>query len=460
MNRRDLLKLLGLSLLGSSLNFSKLYAQIPEGRALTPKKIIVIGSGLAGLAAASELQKNGHQVTVLEARDRIGGRIWTSTKWQDAPMDLGASWIHGVKGNPITSLADTINAIRLSTSYNKSIAYNTSGRALSLKEQKVISNLSKKIYSALENAQNKDLDSSILQALNAIKNKYKKNPQLSRFINFILSSELEQEYSGSVNELSSHWFEEGKEFGGGDVLFPGGFNQITDYLAENLNIELGQIVSEINWGNTNVRVMTNQKEFIADLLVVTCPLGVLKAKKIKFSPELPDNKLRAISKIGMGVLNKCYLRFPTSFWPKNVDWLEYVAQTPGQWTEWVSFKRVANLPILLGFNAAKTGREIELQSDLKIVASAMKTLRKIFGTSIPKPIDYQITRWASDPYSLGSYSFNSFGSTPSMRDTLAAPLNNQIFFAGEATNREYFGTTHGAYLSGVRAAQEILTIYS
>jgi monoamine oxidase len=117
--------------------------------------------------------------------------------------------------------------------------------------------------------------------------------------------------------------------------------------------------------------------------------------------------------------------------------------------------RSAKLPILLGFNAAERGNAIEAWTDQQIVSSAMQTLRTLYGTAIPDPVDYQITRWASDPFALGSYSYNAVGSTPSMRKELAKPLANTVFFAGEASEANYFSTAHGAYLSGLRAAQEM-----
>jgi monoamine oxidase len=116
------------------------------------------------------------------------------------------------------------------------------------------------------------------------------------------------------------------------------------------------------------------------------------------------------------------------------------------------------IPVLLGFNAAERGRHIEALTDQQIVKSAMDTLKVMFGDEIPEPQDYQITRWAADPFSCGSYSFNAVGSTPQMRDDLASPLQHRLFFAGEATQRDYFGTAHGAYLSGVRAASLLLGI--
>jgi len=190
-------------------------------------------------------------------------------------------------------------------------------------------------------------------------------------------------------------------------------------------------------------------------VLVTLPLGVLKAGSVEFVPALPKSTSEAIAKLEMGVLNKCYLRFTHVFWPKDVDWLESIPDKHGEWTEWVSFGRVAGKPILLGFNAGARGREIESWSDTKIVADAMKTLRRIFGVGIPEPVDFQITRWGSDPYACGSYSFNPVGARPKMRRQLATPLADTLYFAGEATEHNYFGTAHGAYLSGVRAAEEI-----
>ena len=182
---------------------------------------------------------------------------------------------------------------------------------------------------------------------------------------------------------------------------------------------------------------------------------MLKAGTVDFSPGLPVEKREAIARLGMGVLNKCVLRFPHAFWPSNVDWLEYVSETHGDWTQWISFLRAAKKPVLLGFKGADTGLEMEKLTDEAVVASAMRVLRTIFGTKIPDPEAFQITRWASDPFAFGSYSFNALGSRPSMREVLAKPIDGRIFFAGEATEKKHFATAHGAYLSGIRAGLEM-----
>lgn len=456
MNRRDFLALFGV-LLAGCMSVSIEGAERENAPAASRKRIVVIGAGLAGLAAARELKWQGHEVIVVEARERIGGRVWTSSKWPDMPLDLGASWIHGVKGNPLTDLADAIKAKRLVTRYDRVIMYNTSGQEFTTAEDRRMDALQEQVFSALEAAQDQDADTSIRQVIEPLLRQFSDSSEAHRLINFILNSEIEQEYSGSIDQISAHWYDSGKEFSGDDALFAQGFRVISEFLAKGLRIERGQVVKEIQWQQSPVRVVTQKSEFVADHVVVTLPLGVLQAQRVRFSPDLPQAKQAAVAGLKMGVLNKCYLRFRESFWPADVDWLEYVSAKRGEWSEWVSFKRAANMPILLGFNAADQGREIETWSDQQIVASAMQTLRIMFGSDIPEPVDYQITRWASDPFSLGSYSFNALGSTPAMRKELAAPLNGKVFFAGEATQADYFGTAHGAYLSGLRAAKEVLS---
>ncbi|MFM8394226.1 MAG: flavin monoamine oxidase family protein, partial [Acidobacteriota bacterium] len=388
MDRRSFLELSGALLTGLTAVGSTAQAQS------TGKRVVVIGAGMSGLTAAQTLKGRGHSVVVLEARDRIGGRIWTSNKWADVPVDFGASWIHGVRGNPLTRIAEQAQARQIATSYSRSRTYNTSGRVITKMEEASLRNYGNQVYRAIDRAQDRYPDTSLRQVVDTLINQLSNVPEASRFINFFLNIEIEHDYSGSASSLSTNWYDSDEEYSGNDVLIEKGFGTLIDFMAKGLTVELNQVVKKIDWSQPTVRVITDRGEFSADHVIVTIPLGVLQAKSVNFTPVLPAIKQNAIDKLGMGVLNKCYLRFPTAFWPIDLDWIDYIPENHGQWAEWVSLRRALNQPVLIGFNAADHGRKIETLPDTEIVGSAMATLRIMFGENIPDPVDYQITRWA------------------------------------------------------------------
>jgi monoamine oxidase len=454
--RRTLMQLLAVASLG--LVESEHAQAVAKPRRVgngTSKRFVVIGAGLAGLAACRSLVSHGHDVLILEARQRIGGRLWTSTKWPDVPLDLGASWIHGTIGNPITQIAQEANARLIETSYERTILYQSDGQELSDEDEEELDELRSQVKQALRAAQDADQDASIRTVIDRLEKKLKATSDTRQLLNFILSGDIEQEYAGSTKAMSAYWHESDRQFDGEDALFVDGYRNIVDFLARDLDIQTDQVVQRIDWSRSPVRITTRRGEFQADKVLVTLPLGVLKAGHIAFDPPLPPSTSKAISQLQMGVLNKCYLRFAKVFWPKTVDWLEYIPNIHGEWTQWVSFARTLKQPVLLGFHSGDRGLDMETWADNEIVASAMKTLQVIFGKAIPQPIDFQITRWGADPYSFGSYSFLPVGSHPKQRRDLAKPLEDRLFFAGEATEEEFFGTAHGAYLSGLRAADEM-----
>ncbi|WP_225836349.1 NAD(P)/FAD-dependent oxidoreductase [Streptomyces sp. NK08204] len=419
-------------------------------------KVIVVGAGISGLAAARRLADQGEDVVVLEARNRIGGRIWTSEKWAGVPLDLGASWIHGIDNNPIAALAAKAKARTVVTDPDSSTDYLPDGSEAGDAQERAIERWQTKMEDALAAYQdNADSDASVRSVVERALHWSSLSDHDKALASFGLN-DYEHEYSGSVNQMSALYFDSGADIKGKDVLFPGGYRQITDLLASGLSIRTGHVVEHIDWDSSGVTVTTDKGTFDADHVVVTLPLGVLQSGAVTFGPGLPAGKRTAIAKLGTGVLNKCYLRFPEVFWP-DTDWMTYVPEVDGygRWEQWINITRPTGKPVLLGFNAADFGRTIEGWSDTRIVDSAMGTLRTVFGSDIPAPLDYQITRWASDPYARGSYSYNRIGSTPAMRDHLAASVDKRVHFAGEATHRASYQTVHGAYLSGIRAAKEI-----
>jgi monoamine oxidase len=204
-------------------------------------------------------------------------------------------------------------------------------------------------------------------------------------------------------------------------------------------------------------VTANEQLLEADYAIVTVPLGVLQQDKIAFTPALPNRKQAAIRNLHMGVLNKVYLRFPDVFWDADTEVLGFIADDKGHWGEYINLYYYTEQPILLCFNAEQFGRDIELWSDEDIIIDAMRVLRRMYGSEIPDPNGYFITRWGQDPFSYGSYSAFGIGASPADCEALGEAVEEVLFFAGEATHPEYSATVHGALLSGYRAAEEVMT---
>ncbi|WP_374338870.1 flavin monoamine oxidase family protein [Leeia sp.] len=446
LSRRQLLQMALLLSLGSRMG-----GVHAAGR---PQRVLVLGAGMAGLAAARTLVSQGHAVTLLEARERIGGRIWTSTVWPDVPVDMGASWIHGTQGNPLVSLARQAGARTQATRYASTTSYTPRLGKFTPAIENDLEAWREVIEQALHNVSTQGPDVAVRTVVERAVGWDKLDEDDRAYINYLLNDHFEQEFAGSAEELSARHFDS-EGFDGDDVLFPQGYSQLTDWLARGLTVRLGTVVQSVEQDEREVRVQTSQGRWVADHVIVTLPLGVLQSGQVQFSPPLPQAKQTAIRSLGMGVLNKCYLRFPKVFWP-NTDWLTVMPDVAhrGQWQEWINLHRIARQPVLLGFNAVEFGRAIEGWSDRDVVHSAMQTLRSVFGTQIPEPSRWQLTRWGQDPYARGAYSFNKLGSTPEMRDQLAAS-SGRLHFAGEATHRDYFATVHGAWLSGVQAARRL-----
>lgn len=425
-------------------------------RAGNAGKVIVVGAGFAGLAAARRLQDEGFEVVVLEARDRIGGRVFTSRRWKDAPMDLGGSWIHGIQGNPLTAIADAAGARRVPTDEDSAILYRPGGKVSGEAFDARVDAMEALVEQARASAGELDEDLS-LEAAIARQLRGKTLSAIDRqALDFWVSASIEHEYAGDWGDLSAQNFDDDGGFEGPEVVFPQGYGALADHLAKGLDIRLGRQVSRIDCRGEGVTVGTKDARWSGDAAIVSVPLGVLKRGHIEFLPALPERHRQAIAALEMGLLDKAILRFPKAFWPKDCDWLAYAGETRGRWAEFFSLLRPTGLPILMGFNAAAYGRKIEAWSDAAIVEDAMNALRDMFGHQIPRPSDFQLSRWAADPFAYGSYSYLPPGATGATRGELARPVSDKLVLAGEATSVEYSATVHGAYLSGLRAAAQLI----
>lgn len=426
---------------------------------MSQAEIIIVGAGIAGLAAASKLQAAGRTVLVLEARDRIGGRIHTDHTWS-VPVELGATWVHGIAGNPIMDLVQQFNLKIQTTDYENHWLYNTKGKLVKDSAQDELEDQLDDVLEELDQLREdmddgNEADLSLEDALEIVLSHWKLSPNQRQVFNYAIAAEIEHEYAADVRDLSCYYWDEGDIFEGDDGLFPRGYDQVVKHLAVGLDIRLQHIVNQVKYSASGVQIICDRATFQADYALITLPLGVLKAGTVEFVPPLPAHKQKAIQHLGMGTLNKLVMRFPKVFWEKDAEILGYIPVAKGEWVEFYNLYPLTQQPILVGFNAGRYSRKLEAMTDEATIAAAMQTLQTIYGKAVPAPTATLITRWTTDPYAQGAYSYMAKQATPAAYDQLAQPIHDRLFFAGEATHRQYAATVHGALLSGWREAERI-----
>ncbi len=419
-----------------------------EANAARGERVVIVGAGIAGLAAAAELRASGFaNVVVLEARDRIGGRIWTDTFGGGIPIDLGASWIHGVKGNPISAIASDLGIATSPTDYDNDVVHFHDGGAPPEHAEDILDGF----WSSARKRPR--------QSLAAAYSSYAATGELGvrerRYLAHELNTIVEHEFGADVGRLSLESITGGRAYRGRDVVFPGGYRQILDALVPGLDIRCADAVISIDYADSPIVVtVASGATYEASAVIVTLPLGVLKQGAVSFRPALPAPKQRAMELLQMGVLNKTCLLFDEVFWEQDAQVIGYVGRAPGQWAETLNLYPATGLPMLMMFNAGNVATELERLSDADTVALALAALGEMYGTT-PQPRDARVTRWFSDPWSHGAYSYVPIGASFEQHAELAAPIDSRLFFAGEATTKDYPATVHGAYLTGQRAAAQI-----
>ena len=433
-----------------------------------PLNVIVIGAGMAGLVAARLLHDSGCAVTVLEARDRLGGRIWTDQRL-GSPCDLGASWVHGADKNPLADWCGALGIGLAVTSEETRFVFangqfHTEGDVLDrawrgrLYANRAIQRHSARVQREL--AAGRTPQVSLADALEPLLTSRRLRPLDQRVLGWRVSM-AEGVQGAPADQLDlREWFP--KETAMVNALPRGGYSQLINDAAHGLAICLQEPVECISYDSSGVTVMTTAKAYRADVVLITVPLAILKTGKVRFDPPLPPTKREAIARIGYGgdgSLNKLVLRFPYVFWAENRNRFLALLDEPtrrGIFTSWISLWPVVQQPILMSFTDGYTGANFDRNSgDEAVLAQGMKTLRRMFGPTVPEPVDYVFTRWLSDPWAMGSYSYPAVGNRSEDRVTYAEPVNERLYFAGEAAHLTHYGTVHAALESGQKAAKQI-----
>ncbi|MBK8538779.1 MAG: FAD-dependent oxidoreductase [Ardenticatenia bacterium] len=427
------------------------------GAVVATVDVIVVGAGAAGLAVAERLQQAGRRVLVLEARDRVGGRVHTSRAWPDLPVDLGASWIQGSAGNPMTALAKRFGARTVATDEDAALVVDAGGRRLSdSRLADIYDGYEEVLEKAAAAAEDWDRDGSLAAAVAEAVKGLDLSAADRQALDWALDFAVAQEYAAGTKDLSAWYWDEDEALGGENLLLPDGYGLLLERVAASLDIRLGQAVTRIAHGPDGVRVSGPGGVFEADRVVVTLPLGVLKASAVTFDPPLPAGHRQAIARLGMGVLSKLWLRFDRVRWREEAHWLGALGPRPGEWTSFVNLAPQTGQPLILAFNAGDFGRRAEEMDEAKAVADCMASLRRILGPDLPDPLAWQRSAWSRDPWAHGSYSYRPPGASAKDHRLLATPVSERLLLAGEHCHARHPATVHGAWLSGLAAAEQVL----
>lgn len=452
MQRRKFIKnnLAGLPVLLATHTLLSSACQKGDGNNQNAKTVIIIGAGISGLSAAKRLNETGVNIIILEAQDKIGGRLRTNRSL-GFEFDEGASWIHGMDGNPISTLAQQAGMNTYPTVDESRKSYDIGGI---IRNATIYNNAEDELYTILDSMMG---SGSSTKSFETVFNSLYPNKANDRLWKFLLSTYVTFD-TGDLSNLSSLLYNEGEEFGGTEKIATNGYDTIANYLAKDLVIQLNERVSKVDFSTAKIKVSHSGKTTEADYVLVTVPLGVLKSGTIQFIPNLPAFKQNAIQKVGMNCVNKFLLTWSTAFWD-DVQYISYTPEIRDKFNYFVNIKKFHPTEnALMTFAYADYGRQTETMTDSQIKDAILVHLKDIYGNHIPDPTNMLRTKWQSNINSFGAYSYTAVDTEMQHFEDLAKEINDKLFFAGEHTESDYFSTVHGAYLSGIREANKIIDL--
>jgi monoamine oxidase len=400
----------------------------------------------------------GFEVTILEARDYCGGRIRTDYS-MGIPLGLGASWIHGKESNPIAELAQQFDAKIIAADPGQFVFYDQNNNPISQHDiQKFNERFELLLSEAKKLAFQSKEDISLADALS----KFITLDQLTPLEQALFKSKIlffEGYIGANYESLSARYWDAEEAIPGENCYVLSSYQPILEGLSSNCSIEFNTVVTEINTKKDRVEIKAGNANFDADMVLITVPLGVLKKNHINFHPPLPESKQKAIQKLGMGIFNITAIKFAKPFWPKEPHAFFFTQFDDLSIPVFFNLHHFNEQAMLLGYSGGDRARRLEKMSDEELIEKTIQNFRTCYGINLPEPEAMVNTRWLSDSFSYGSYSYLPVGASNADYDLMSIPVDNKLFFAGEATHSKYPATTHGAFLSGIREAERIKNIF-
>jgi len=431
--------------------------------------VIIIGAGWAGMTAALELQKNNVTFKVLEARDYVGGRSQT-TSVDGMEFNTGSMWLQEGTCNPLYSVANYTGADLIDYSVRYQL-WDEMGPISDQDYQQYTEALYNwawqrytwsKMYLVDEDEQLSVATDEVLSLID----KYSNAGTRKKILKAILESWVNIPYGADMDRMSLFYGQDGSYICGGDWKFVSSpFSKIIDTYTEPVKnkIQTEAVVKTINYTKKNIKIKYEDRfsENVVDRtisakkVIVTVPLGVLKKKGINFIPDLPDKTWNGIRGIGMGKQVRAFMFWDDEdrFWPHGPDHISNTEMIESKVLYHVSSSlhndttsqliAVMTSPEALELEKKYAKRKNTKKYEEELMKLAMIPLRRMFGEDISNPKRTFATKWNVDEFSYGIYSFNKVGHLPSFRKRLKEPIQDKIFFAGEATSSKFYGTLHG-----------------
>src|SRR2546426_443624 len=402
---------------------------------------IIVGAGVAGLAAARRLVEAGRRVLVLEGRDRIGGRAFTDTTTFRRPFDHGCHWLHSAEENPFTRFAGAHGFVYAREAAHGGVYVN--GARLSPDEDRAAVEFRERTFAAIRRAGGGGADPPVSEIIdwNHAAASYAAHA-------FTAKMGIEPRHASALDFANYRWI-------GEDRPVRDGFGALVRRLFADVPVTLSARVRRIDLNGVRPRVESDAGTCEASQVLVTVSTGVLRAEAIAFTPRLPDWKLRAIEALPMARAVKVGLEFDrdvtglagpaflTAMTRHGHDAMDVEIWPPG-W-DGVTCYLDGDLAFRLEEAGESTVQEV-----------AVETLASIFGTSIRDALRTSAcTGWNRDDLTHGTYSAPRPGHADA-RAALGHPLDGRLFFAGEAIPVAWAGDVHGAYQSGIDAAEAML----
>jgi len=405
--------------------------------AQTNPDIVVIGAGMAGLAAAGALLGSGHRVQVVEARDRIGGRAFTDTASLPWPLDRGCTWIHSADVNPLTGIARSLGFDTVIDDHDTWLYLN--GREASDAQYDRAEDAVEALWDAID-AVPPATDRSVYDALPP-------DSLLDRFAHDIVGAE----HAVDTRRLSAT--DANNQIGTGiDRRVPRGFGSLVAAFGRDVPVALATEVRRIRLTRNGVSVETGRGTIDARAAVVTVPVAILQEGRIAFDPPLPGWKRDAVEGLAMGLLNKVALRMKPGSLPAEP--VSCLVGSDDRTAVELTLGALAR-DLAVGFLGGSLADALEAEGPAAARAFVLDALADVMGNQARQQIRQAVvTEWRKDPHARGAYSAALPGFAAA-RAILARPVDDRLFFAGEACHTEWATQVSGAYLSGRRAAEQV-----